>query len=427
MKKWILGGVISLALCSALFGILLLSAFSAILTATQKAEAATMEPIPCTITGTKTGNDLDLVLEYDGMTVKGITGTVSGNGAFSASAKSAGEGKTKMELPASGADLDVQTFMCYTAVTAEGSAQYKLLNSSDAKDVGIYRKVNGRYAVALGSFYGSEMGTCYLIEFQQPDGSTKRIPAILGDQKADQHTDAKHQYHTVDKSVVEFITAAGTSKNISATQKQINKDFGVLTAIYRVGGTEVELSGTIQNRAVQVGGTVDGAPLKASGTIQNGKIEASGFIGEESASSENGIYSGGKFLWPVPKYTRISCDFGPRICPFHGPENHSGVDLAAPYGVSVLAAADGKVVLSGWNGSYGNCVILSHGSGLFTLYGHNSSLQVKVGDTVRKGDVIALVGSTGSSTGNHSHFEVREGGKEHSNAVSPWKYLNKPK
>ena len=94
--------------------------------------------------------------------------------------------------------------------------------------------------------------------------------------------------------------------------------------------------------------------------------------------------------------------------------------------MSVLAAADGKVVLSGWNGSYGNCVILSHGSGLFTLYGHNSSLQVKVGDTVKRGDVIALVGSTGASTGNHSHFEVREGGNEHGNAVSPWKYLKKP-
>ena len=71
-------------------------------------------------------------------------------------------------------------------------------------------------------------------------------------------------------------------------------------------------------------------------------------------------------------------------------------------------------------------MILSHGSGLFTLYGHNSSLQVKVGDTVKRGDVIALVGSTGASTGNHSHFEVREGGNEHGNAVSPWNYLKKP-
>ena len=427
LKRWILAGALGLALCAAFFGMLILSVFSAILSATESSDAASIDaPIPCTITGKRTGDDLKLTLEYDGMKVTGITGTVSGDGSFTASTKTSGEGKTKMELPSSGADLDVQTFMCYTAVTAEGSAQYKLLNSSGAKDVGIYRKVNGRYAVALGSFYGSEMGTCYLIEFRQPDGSTKRIPAILGDQKADQHTDAKHQYHTVDKSVVEFITAAGTYKTISATQKQINKDFGVLTAIYRVGGTEVELNGTIDGNQVRVGGTVDGSPLTASGTIQNGKLQASGFIGEESAESENGIYTGGKFLWPVPKYSYISCDFGQRICPFHGREVHSGVDLAAPYGVSVLAAADGKVVLSGWNGSYGNCVILSHGSGLFTLYGHNSSLQVKVGDTVKRGDVIALVGSTGASTGNHSHFEVREGGNEHGNAVSPWKYLKKP-
>ena len=97
MKRWILAGALGLALCAAFFGMLILSVFSAILSATESSDAASIDaPIPCTITGKRTGDDLKLTLEYDGMKVTGITGTVSGDGSFTASTKTSWEGKTKM-------------------------------------------------------------------------------------------------------------------------------------------------------------------------------------------------------------------------------------------------------------------------------------------------------------------------------------------
>lgn len=122
-------------------------------------------------------------------------------------------------------------------------------------------------------------------------------------------------------------------------------------------------------------------------------------------------YTGGAFQWPVPSSSRVTSKYGYRIHPVYGTQKfHSGIDIGAPQGVQVLAAADGVVTLAATNGGYGQCVIINHGSGLATLYGHNSQLFVKQGDKVKKGDLIAYVGSTGVSTGPHLHFEVRENG-----------------
>ncbi len=132
-------------------------------------------------------------------------------------------------------------------------------------------------------------------------------------------------------------------------------------------------------------------------------------------------YTGGTFLWPVPGYYGISSEYNPRTSPISGKyEFHTGIDIPAAYGTDVLAAADGVVITSGWVNGYGNTIMISHGSGIVTLYGHNSSLTVSQGQTVRKGDTVAKIGSTGYSTGNHCHFEVRVNG----NHTSPWAYLN---
>lgn len=104
---------------------------------------------------------------------------------------------------------------------------------------------------------------------------------------------------------------------------------------------------------------------------------------------------------------------------YNGKEFHTGIDLAGTYGSTVVAADTGTVTFSGWNGNYGYCVIISHGNGITTLYAHNSSLLVKVGDIVEKGQAISKVGSTGNSTGNHLHFEVRVNGTH----VSPANYI----
>ena len=134
--------------------------------------------------------------------------------------------------------------------------------------------------------------------------------------------------------------------------------------------------------------------------------------GSLSTSSNSQYLGSGKFCWPAPSYTRISSEYGWRLHPIYKTQKyHSGVDLAAPGGSNILAAESGTVKFAGWNGGYGNCLIIDHGGGITTLYGHASKLCVSKGDYVVKGSVVAKVGTTGNSTGNHLHFEVLINGK----------------
>ena len=125
------------------------------------------------------------------------------------------------------------------------------------------------------------------------------------------------------------------------------------------------------------------------------------------------VYEGSAtgFIWPCPAYTRISSYFGPRPQPVPGAStNHKGVDLAAPYGANILASAAGVVTTAKYSASAGNYVVIAHGNGTSTVYMHASALLVSVGQTVEQGQVIAKVGSTGYSSGNHLHFGVIKNG-----------------
>ena len=127
------------------------------------------------------------------------------------------------------------------------------------------------------------------------------------------------------------------------------------------------------------------------------------------------------FIWPCPAYTRISSYFGPRPQPVPGAStNHKGVDLAAPYGSAILASASGVVTTSTYSKSAGNYIVLAHGNGTSTVYMHASALLVSVGATVEQGEVIAKVGSTGYSSGNHLHFGVIKNGSY----VNPLNYIS---
>ena len=127
---------------------------------------------------------------------------------------------------------------------------------------------------------------------------------------------------------------------------------------------------------------------------------------------------GGGMIWPLSG--PITSEFGWRTHPIFGNARfHSGLDIGGDYGLPIHAAQSGVVIEAGWIGGYGNTVMIDHGGGISTLYGHNESLAVSVGQHVNQGDVIAYCGSTGNSTGPHCHFEVRLGGEP----VSPWDYL----
>ena len=135
-------------------------------------------------------------------------------------------------------------------------------------------------------------------------------------------------------------------------------------------------------------------------------------------------YVGGALGWPCDiKHNVISSYFVRRVNPIYGYyENHNGIDIPLPYGSPVLAANAGTVIVSEYHYSYGYYVVIDHGGGISTLYGHNSKLLVAVGDQVTKGQQIAKAGSTGYSTGNHIHFCVRENGIH----VDPLGYVNQP-
>ncbi len=141
----------------------------------------------------------------------------------------------------------------------------------------------------------------------------------------------------------------------------------------------------------------------------------------KSLSSSSRKYSGGIMRWPVPSSGRISSSYGMRYHPvLHKMKMHTGIDIPAPYGNSIVAGNSGTVILAQYTQGYGNTVIIDHGGGIATLYGHCSRFCVSVGDKVDAGEVIAKIGSTGLSTGNHCHFEVRVNGA----TVNPLKYVS---
>ncbi|MDR1482498.1 MAG: LysM peptidoglycan-binding domain-containing M23 family metallopeptidase [Synergistaceae bacterium] len=143
--------------------------------------------------------------------------------------------------------------------------------------------------------------------------------------------------------------------------------------------------------------------------------------GTKSAAARNAkekVVARRGFGWPV--VGKISSSYGWRRDPVRGGRDfHTGLDIRAPRGRPIVAAAAGRVVHSGWMGGYGRTIVISHPGGTTTLYGHSSKLLVGVGANVKRGQRIALVGSTGRSTGNHLHFEVRQKGRP----MNPLKFI----
>lgn len=127
------------------------------------------------------------------------------------------------------------------------------------------------------------------------------------------------------------------------------------------------------------------------------------------------VGNSGGYAWPTNATRLITSPVGFRSAAttnYIGSTNHQGVDIGAAWGTNILASKAGTVILARWNGGYGNCVIIQHGSGgYYTLYGHMSRILVSLNQTVAQGQVIGLVGNTGNSNGAHIHFEIHEGGQ----------------
>lgn len=138
---------------------------------------------------------------------------------------------------------------------------------------------------------------------------------------------------------------------------------------------------------------------------------AGGGNGGGGSSGGGSVTGTGSFTWPVPSCTIITSPYGSRMHPILGYERfHSGVDIGAGAGSTIVAADGGSVAVATYSDSYGNYVMINHGNGYTTVYAHMSSIAVSEGQSVSQGDTIGYVGSTGWSTGPHCHFEIRSGG-----------------
>ena len=147
----------------------------------------------------------------------------------------------------------------------------------------------------------------------------------------------------------------------------------------------------------------------AAQAIQASIVAKQKALEEERRRNNIIINSESGYLWPLPGYCRLSSLFGYRIHPITGKaHSHTGIDIPAPSGTPILAAKSGQVVTSGWHDSYGNYVVVDHGNGNSTLYAHMSARSVSEGQMVSQGQEVGKVGTTGSSNGNHLHYEVRD-------------------
>ena len=188
-------------------------------------------------------------------------------------------------------------------------------------------------------------------------------------------------------------------------QKAQNDRATAMQAIEELNASSAQVSAMLKERQAARAAAVAAAAAAA---------QSSGGQG----ASDNWVQGTGQLGWPVSG--EITSPYGYRVHPIWGTTiYHSGIDIGVDEGTPVHAADGGVVVWSGWMGGYGYAVVIDHGNGLSTLYGHNSELAVDEGQSVAKGQVISYAGSTGNSTGPHVHFEVRVNG----DPVDPMGYL----
>ena len=194
---------------------------------------------------------------------------------------------------------------------------------------------------------------------------------------------------------------------LKAEQEELEKDIEEAIQII------LDLENDLENRQAEYD-AIMAAEDAANATIDKlvAELEAQRAAAAAGGSSGGGsANASGSFLWPVASYVYVSSRFGLRVHPITGEKkSHTGIDIASNQGTAVYASDGGTVTLAGWNGGYGNCIMIDHGNGYVTLYGHLSSISVSVGQTVSQGATIGAVGSTGNSTGPHLHFEVLKNG-----------------
>ncbi len=269
--------------------------------------------------------------------------------------------------------MDENGSMAYLQIIFSSSSIVELLNRfENIKSIADYDRNLFNELEATEATIAEEVATI--------DSKKKEIEILLNEQTAKKHA----------------LEESAQQKNLRVTVLN-NDEQTYLKQIKDLEKTENEIQATI---------------LKAQADAAHAAAVKAQLQREAAAKlALNQTYTGG-MIWPLPGYTKLSSGYINRTNPISGRrEFHTGLDIPAPRGTTIVAASAGVVIISGTNlGGFGYSVVIDHGGGISTQYSHCSKLLVKVGDSVSQGDKIALVGSTGYSTGNHLHFEVHVNG-----------------
>ncbi|MCS7459926.1 peptidoglycan DD-metalloendopeptidase family protein [Paenibacillus doosanensis] len=251
-----------------------------------------------------------------------------------------------------------------------------------------------------------------ILEANQRDRATKETKQAQIEQELKQVSDLYSQSATVQANLV----AKEKEKEVKiASLNQKEKDLESISddqeqQLLQYARKSAQLAADKRKAAAAEEAAAAAKAAQAAAKGNSGGSSGGGAKAPSGTSSAPVATGGGKFGYPLAKTAPMSSDFGYRSDPFTGVRTlHKGIDLAAPNGTDILAAGDGDVIVASWWSGYGNTVIIDHGNGYWTLYGHirNGGTVVEKGDHVKRGQKIAEVGSTGESTGNHVHFEVR--------------------
>jgi len=334
--------------------------------------------------------------------------------------------KNKSDLDAYITELDAQL----TSISDKIDEYTQLIEEKEAEIVEATQELEEAEATQLAQYEAMKKR----IKFMYESGDTMYIELLLGGETlADMVNKADYieMLSAYDRQKLDEYVA--TTEYVTACKQELEAEKEVLDAAKEAVEVEqANVNELMSEKEAQVSAV--NAEINEKQSQINAYEEDINAVNAEIAALEKAIaaeiaaleeasrrqFNGGMFAWPCPGYTRISDEYGNRTHPITGAQQfHNGIDLAAPYGSSILAAYEGDVVAADYSSSMGNYVMINHGSGIYTIYMHASSLCVSKGQTVSKGQVIAKVGSTGRSTGNHLHFSVRQNGSY----VSPWSYL----
>ena len=309
------------------------------------------------------------------------------------------------------------------ATTTQISANQKKLQDASQR----LNKLQSNLASVEAGYQQKQSATIARLKFLQRQQHVQGWAVLLQSQNLNEFFDRRYQLQRVYQGDRQTLTALKVQSDKIATQRRAvstqKNTVALLTQELLAQKSQFQAEADTQktniNRLRQDRGALEAAEDQLSKDSENIAALIQQRLAEQTRSNIAAVLPS-TGLMGYPCNGPITSPFGNRMHPILGYVRfHAGLDFGADYGSPIFAAQAGTVILAGWYGGYGQAVLIDHGGGVTTLYGHTSDLYVSEGDTVQRGQAIATIGSSGLSTGPHLHFEVRVSGEP----VNPISYF----